>query len=326
MDQYDTDQAEQEVRAARDRLINRIDALSERMTPQNLIADAFDGARSGRGGEDLLTQGARAFGNRPLSIGLIGAGILSMALSMSNRHRPRGEGPDVPARAGMAGSDADGSSRLEELLEDAQDRVERAGAAVAAGVERGLDRGRRLSADARGRADQFRDRADQLRGRVHEARDRFDATRERVSGSVQDLPRQASRQVNRASHWVDENRLTAGLAALAIGAAAGSVLASRRRRPRRTSSRIIATPNDPRWTEPDRPGVATGANGAGAGHGIIPATPSTPVRRVPTEAFSAPETREPASANGATSDAGNPVSGDSGSPTVPTPGPSTSRP
>ncbi|MEZ5651744.1 MAG: hypothetical protein R3E87_14500 [Burkholderiaceae bacterium] len=116
MSQREAEHAEQELDEVRDRLVERIDALTERLSTPNLLGDALDMFAGDGERADLLSRGAWLVREHPVSAVLIGAGVLGLALGLDDRGG-RDDGPQVPSRAGFARANGSATAHDGSLLE-----------------------------------------------------------------------------------------------------------------------------------------------------------------------------------------------------------------
>ncbi|MEZ5659847.1 MAG: hypothetical protein R3E83_15335 [Burkholderiaceae bacterium] len=126
MSHHDAERAERHVDEVRNRLIGRIDDLSDRLSTVNLLRDTMSGLVDKDSGEQAIKRSARLIREHPVSSALLGAGLVGLTLGLDGkRARAEQAGPDVARRAGMSGNKPTRENQIDDTLQHAAGTVRR---------------------------------------------------------------------------------------------------------------------------------------------------------------------------------------------------------
>lgn len=220
----DTQQAERDVEASRDRVERTVDALRGKMDTGAIIEEVGRYLNTS-GASEMVANLGRQVRENPLPLVLVGAGLAWLALGNGPRLEPRARledqkwdaeddfGRTEPAGRGLAGKAANG--------------LKQAGSAIGKFAGDVVDEAKSLASGATSTASDLIAGAEHgVEGMVGSSRvasHRVAGTAKHAASSLQDYTRRAEHGLAR---FVQEEPLAVGAIGLALGAAVGAMLPS----------------------------------------------------------------------------------------------------
>lgn len=222
---------EDNIEHTRSRIEEHLSDLGEQMSPTRLVNSLFRAnGESPLDSVDALVDKAR---NNPVPALLIGAGLAGLFLSGRTSDSPRfSSAGDHAGAHGHNGYDHDPAARIGENTAKLKRRAEAMGNDMAQTAAN-------LKETAKSKVSSVRESAEEL---VESASGQVARTADAASRKVEEIRSQAVSANGKIGHeakqlrlrtesaagWIKENPVPAGLAALAIGAAAASIFTTRR--------------------------------------------------------------------------------------------------
>ncbi|WP_306259808.1 hypothetical protein [Pararhizobium sp. IMCC21322] len=236
-----TQDIENNIKRIQDRMSARVENISEDLNLSSLASRTL-GAKGNSPGE-LLDAAFDTVKQHPIPAALIGAGLVGLLASQKSRTNVSGDvAPTTPhangyqTPASFAATSSHPAERVASHVEDlkseaqrlkatASEKLESAKAAVGDKVDHVADEAKRVYADAKNSVEsgssQLREQARHIGGSVSATGETF----KRRAGDVPDQMRDTS---SKAVEWAKENPVPLGLMALALGAAAATVLTAKK--------------------------------------------------------------------------------------------------
>lgn len=236
-----TQDIENNIKRIQDRMSARVENISEDLNLSSLASRAL-GAKGNSAGE-LMDAALDTVKQHPVPAALIGAGLVGLLASQKSRANvsgdfvsaaPHAANHQTPASFAATSSHPaervashvdDLKSEAQRLKASASEKLESAKTSIGDKVDQVADQAKQVYADAKSSVESgsshLRDQAHQLGGSVSATGETF----KRRAGDVPDQMRDTS---SKAVEWAKENPVPLGLMALALGAAAATVLTAKK--------------------------------------------------------------------------------------------------
>lgn len=232
MNAYDNnpDHIEEEIARTRQRIDSRLNDLSEQTAPDTLLREAV-GAKSAST-TDIIDATLRSARENPLSALLFGVGLAGLALGKARRE------PELPRRYVPMSDDP--AERIAARTNHLRNEAARARSEFDEGIDRAAGAvtaaGSKASNAAESATDAASNGKDTLADSAEEAHRQtvgsYKIARNHVAHAARELPEKTAEAAIETGSWMKDNPLPTGLMALAIGAAAASILTGTRSRNR----------------------------------------------------------------------------------------------
>lgn len=217
------EEIEREIEQTRAEMNRTIDAIQRKLSPGQLMDQAFDYFRSGPGA--FANNFGQALKNNPVPVALVGIGLAWLALGGSRTPSYLRASPQPSGNGGIGETAGHAMERMGDMASSAGDYASETASQARA----------RASDMAQGASERVREMADNVRDLAAEwsegastmaggARDMASSARQQAQQLGSTMQDRAARASEGASHLLHEQPLVVGALGLAIGAVLGAML------------------------------------------------------------------------------------------------------